>query len=180
MSGRGGKNVESELIDAIHLSQRWKLTSHLEFARMQDKVSGSSAKPGIFQAADRHKIFHLCALALVLICSVPVGVGAASPNLTLQGPAEPDDSILKDPLGRKCLDVEAAARAHTTDPNFYDHIISLKNNCYRPIKASVCYFNSDRCTDVMLGSGKRVDTILGSSRGERFFRFLIKQKWATP
>lgn len=102
---------------------------------------------------------------------------APSSSLTLQGPADQAGaSVIRDALGRPCLDVEAAARAHTGNSDMLDHVVSLKNNCPRVIHAKVCYFNSYRCNDVVVQGYKRVDTILGSMRGAKFFRYSTIQK----
>lgn len=99
------------------------------------------------------------------------------PNLTLQGPADQaGTSVIRNALGRPCLDVEAAARAHTVNPDMLDHVVSLKNNCPRIIRVKVCYFNSDHCNDVVVQGYKRADTILGTMRGVKFFRYSMVQK----
>jgi len=95
---------------------------------------------------------------------------------TLQGPAEQGGKIVKDALGRPCLDVEAAAVPHTVDPKVLDHVVSLKNNCSRLIKAKVCYFGSQSCNEVVLQGFRRADTILGTMRGISNFRYSIEQK----
>ncbi|WP_156446749.1 hypothetical protein [Bradyrhizobium yuanmingense] len=100
-----------------------------------------------------------------------------TPRLTMQGPAEQGAApVPRDALGKPCLDVEAAARAHVINSNMIDHVISLRNNCPRLIRAKVCYFNSDRCNDVIVQGYKRADTILGSMNGIKFFRYSILQK----
>lgn len=57
-----------------------------------------------------------------------------------------------------------------------DHVVSLKNNCPRIIRAKVCYFSSDHCNEVVVQGYKRVDTILGTMRGVKFFRYALTQK----
>lgn len=100
-----------------------------------------------------------------------------SSKLTLQGPAEPSAApVLRDAVGRPCLDSEAAGRAHLVDPDLIDHIVSIKNNCPRNIRVKVCYFQSDRCRDLEIQGYKRVDTILGTMRKVSAFRYSISQK----
>ncbi|SCB26928.1 hypothetical protein GA0061098_1004208 [Bradyrhizobium shewense] len=120
----------------------------------------------------------------MLIASVLLGgangtFGQSGPSmsrLTLQGPAEQAGKVVKDALGRPCLDIEAAAVPHAVDPKILDHVVSLKNNCPRLIKTKVCYFGSQTCNEVALQGYKRVDTILGSMRGITAFRYSIEQK----
>lgn len=95
----------------------------------------------------------------------------------MQGPAEQTGGpSLRDALGRPCLDVEAASRAHVVNPQMLDHVVSLKNNCLRQIGAKICYFNTDHCKDVVLPAYKRADIILGTMRGVNTFRYSISQK----
>lgn len=103
--------------------------------------------------------------------------GSTTPRLTMQGGADPSNSpIARDALGRPCLDVEAAARAHIVNSSLIDHVVSVKNNCSRMIKIKVCYTNSERCTDAAIGSYGRSDVILGTMTGVKIFRYSILQK----
>ncbi|KRQ12574.1 hypothetical protein [Bradyrhizobium manausense] len=118
--------------------------------------------------------------AAALIGSVAVAHCQSVPRntgLTIQGPADQaSGAIVKDALGRPCIDIEAVSRPETINPNMQDHIVSLKNNCPKLIKAKVCYFNSDRCRDVVLEPYKRVDSLLGTMRGIQFFRYTVITK----
>lgn len=99
------------------------------------------------------------------------------PRLTFQGPAEQSGStVIRDALGRPCLDVEAAARAHVANPNAFDHVVSIKNNCPRLVKVTVCYASSDRCTDTTLASYARSDVILGTMTGVKLFKYSMRQR----
>lgn len=124
------------------------------------------------------RIFWAMTIALIVV--VPASQAQSNSgvsSLTMQGPAEQSrTSVIRDAFGRPCLDIEAAARREVANPDMLDHIVSIKNNCPKLIKAKVCYFNSDRCKDVELNAYKRVDTILGAMRGVNFFRYSIIQK----
>lgn len=98
-------------------------------------------------------------------------------NITMQGPAEQATAnVPRDPLGRPCLDVEAAARAKVINRDMLDHVVSIKNNCARVIKAKVCYVGSDRCNELSVQAYNRVDTILGTVRGSSIFKYKIFQQ----
>ncbi|MBB4260156.1 hypothetical protein [Bradyrhizobium sp. CIR3A] len=98
-------------------------------------------------------------------------------RLTFQGSAEQSSSsIVRDPLGKPCLDVEAVARAHVANREIVDHVVSVKNNCSRPIKVKVCYFNTQQCNALDVQAYKRVDTILGTMNKITAFRYSIDQK----
>lgn len=101
----------------------------------------------------------------------------SGPRFTLQGPAEQSASpVIKDALNRPCLDIEAASRAHTVNPRLFDHVVSIKNRCARPIKVKVCYFNSEDCRSADLGSNQRQDLILGTMANVTSFRYSIGQR----
>lgn len=125
---------------------------------------------------------HMAMVASCLLFALTSGAysqtsGPNSSKLTMQGQAEKSARpIIRDVFGRPCLDVEAAARAHAVDPETKDHVVSLKNNCPRIIRAKVCYSDSDRCNDVVIQNYQRVDTILGTMRHVNFFRYSIIQK----
>lgn len=121
---------------------------------------------------------HL-ALSALLLASFSLargGAALAGTPLTIQGPADEAGKVVKDALGRPCLDVEAAAVPHVADPNMLNHVVSIKNKCPRLIQAKVCYFNSHNCNDLTLPAYKRADTILGTMRGVKFFRYSIQQR----
>ncbi|TFV36378.1 hypothetical protein E4K66_24090 [Bradyrhizobium frederickii] len=102
---------------------------------------------------------------------------STQPSITMMGPAEASNaSVIRDALGRPCLDVEAAARRQVVNPQMLDHVVSINNKCPRLIKLKVCYLKSDRCRELDLQSYKRVDTILGTMAGVSFFRYMILQR----
>lgn len=102
--------------------------------------------------------------------------GTAKPRLMIQGPAEQSQSsVIRDALGRPCLDIEAASRAHTVNRQLFDHVISIKNQCPKLVKVKVCYFNSDTCRSADVGGYRREDLILGTTTVTSF-RYSIIQK----
>lgn len=128
--------------------------------------------------------FGLRGFAIAVLVTLPsastVWGQTRPPNrsgLTLQGPAEQSvDPVVRDALGRPCLDIEAAAVPHVVDPQMLDHVVSIRNKCPRVIKAKVCYFNSQACNELTLQPYKRADTILGTMRAMKFFRYSIQQR----
>lgn len=119
-----------------------------------------------------------CLLLALLNSSAQSQSGATtSPKLTMQSPLDQTGTgIVRDALGRPCLDIEAAARRHTVNQQMLDHVVSMKNNCPKLIKARVCYLNSERCNEVEVRPYGRADTILGTMNGITFFRYSINQK----
>ena len=91
-------------------------------------------------------------------------------RLTLQS-GESRGLVNKDVFGKPCLDIEAASRAHVSNPNVYDHIVSIANRCARAIKVKVCYYGTEKCVDAQAPGSKRKDILLGIRPGMRVFRF---------
>lgn len=116
-------------------------------------------------------------VAVFLLC-LPMSVYAQyGSSLTMQRPAEQAGNVVRDALGRACLDIEAAARAEVINPNVVDHVVSMKNTCARKVKVKVCYYQSDRCKDLEVDGYKRVDTLLGTmSKASSIFRYTVFQR----
>lgn len=124
-------------------------------------------------------MFRILLLAIFVLGVSPASYGqSANPRvgLTMQGSAEPGGNVIRDSLGKPCLDIEAAARSETVNPDMLEHVVSVKNNCSRLIKVKVCYYGSEQCKQFDLQGYKRVDTILGVMRAIRFFRYTLFQK----
>lgn len=119
-------------------------------------------------------------IGVALVCSLvstELAAQTTALSITMQGPAENSGSaVVRNALGKPCLDIEAAARAHTIDRDVLDHVVSVKNNCPRTIKVKICYLNSESCNALDVQAYKRVDTILGTMRKVSNFRYTITQK----
>jgi hypothetical protein len=98
-------------------------------------------------------------------------------RMTLQGGGENAAlSTHRDALNRPCLDFEAASRAHVINPNVYDHVVSVYNQCVKLIKLSVCYYGTDHCIDMEVPPLSRKDGILGIYPSMQYFRYSYKEK----
>jgi len=99
-------------------------------------------------------------------------------RLTLQNPG--DNAVLmvhRDPLGRACLNIEAASRQHIVNPNVYDHVVSIYNQCLKTIDIRVCYYHSEHCIDVKVLGSQRKDEVLGIYPNMKEFRFSYQEKF---
>jgi hypothetical protein len=142
------------------------------------KASGWSRR-----STDRRVIGLLILAAIATIVGLRDLVGEAQAQtlappgsgLTMQSGENVGAPVSKDPLGRPCADIEAAARAHVANPNVYDHVVSVVNRCLKPLKLRVCYFNSDRCFDLAVPATKRKDLVLGIFPGMNHFRYSYKE-----
>lgn len=127
-------------------------------------------------------------IALLVVESAAQGQGAmaqlvnpVSPlqsRLTLQGGGENSAlTVHRDPLGKPCLDFEAASRAHVINPDVYDNIVSIQNRCSKPIKLRLCYYKSENCIDVEILAQQRKDTVLGVYPHMQYFRYSYQEKF---
>ncbi|RAI43661.1 hypothetical protein CH341_13145 [Rhodoplanes roseus] len=83
--------------------------------------------------------------------------------------------VSKDALGRPCADIEAAARPHSSNPNVFDHVVSVVNRCLKPLKLSICYFGSVHCQFLDIPGTRRKDLVLGVYPGMKTFRYSYKE-----
>jgi hypothetical protein len=121
---------------------------------------------------------------IVLLASMEAagaqGLAPAAPfqsRLTLQGPGQNSAVFThRDSLGRPCLDIEAASRAHVINPNVYDHVVSVYNKCLSRIRLQVCYFGTGHCIDVDVSGLQRKDAVLGVYPSLQYFRFSYREK----
>jgi hypothetical protein len=117
----------------------------------------------------------LCQTALV------PNSNATSPfqnRLTLQN--EGDNAALtvhRDSFGRPCLNIEGVSRKDIVNPNIYQHVISVYNQCLTMVKVHVCYYHSDHCIDMSVPGSQRRDNILGIYPNMRYFRFSYQEKF---
>ncbi|MBW5438820.1 hypothetical protein FXB41_29885 [Bradyrhizobium canariense] len=132
-----------------------------------------AAMIGILRCARSGAVGLLLALAPA---SAQTG-GQSASRLTIQGPGEQSGTaVVRDALGRPCLDIEAAARAHVVNHDIVDHVVSVKNNCTKTVKVKVCYLNADKCNAFDVQGYKRVDTVLGTMTKITAFRYSVFQK----
>lgn len=85
----------------------------------------------------------------------------------------------RDFTGRPCLEVSGSARPHTINPNLYDHMISVKNNCPQRIAIQVCYYQSQDCISMDIPGDSTRDGVLGVMPAEKSFRFEFREKFST-
>lgn len=99
-------------------------------------------------------------------------------RLTLQNGGENAALIVhRSSLGKPCLNIEAASRAHVINPDVYDNIVSFQNQCNILIKVRVCYYGSESCVDVEVPAQKRTDAVLGIRPHSQYFRYSYKEKF---
>jgi hypothetical protein len=99
-------------------------------------------------------------------------------RLTLQNSGENAAlTVHRNSLGKPCLNIEAASRAHVINPSVYDNIVSFQNQCNILIKVRVCYFGTESCVDVEVPAQKRKDAVLGIRPNSQYFRYSYNEKF---
>lgn len=86
-------------------------------------------------------------------------------------------TVHRNAVGKPCLDIEAMSRSHTVNPNVYDNIVSIYNQCPKRISVRICYFKTESCVDVDVAGQQRKDTILGVRPQMQYFRYSYKEKF---
>lgn len=79
------------------------------------------------------------------------------------------------PTGKPCLVVSGLARAHTINPNLYDHVITVANSCAQRIAMRICYYRTQACIRVEIPGGERKEAILGTLPSTKDFRFEFRE-----
>ena len=99
-------------------------------------------------------------------------------RLTLQNSGENAAlTVHRSPLGKPCLNIEAASRAHVINPNVYDNVVSVQNQCSKSINLRICYYKTDSCIDVEVRGYQRKDAVLGVRPHMQYFRYSYKEKF---
>jgi hypothetical protein len=141
----------------------------------------------------RAAVMFVCLGALALLCypAAAQGIGQTPSRPTIGGTLPPPATISpsfsssasteilrhRDFTGKPCLDVAGSARARTTDPNLYDHLITVRNNCPQRIAMQVCYYLTHDCIPMEIPGGARKDAILGTLPSVKDFRFEFREKF---
>lgn len=99
-------------------------------------------------------------------------------RLTLQNSgANAALTVHRNAFGKPCLDIEAVSRSHVVNPDVYDNIVSIQNQCSQIIRVQICYYGSQSCIDVEVSGQQRKDTVLGVRPNTQYFRYSYKEKF---
>ncbi len=99
---------------------------------------------------------------------LPIGLATAQ---TATGNGIKSDNIYE----KQCFAIQGQARSQTLSPSTFDHVIVVKNKCFKPIKLRVCYHQSDRCVTIITPPRSVKETWLGSFPSLRFFEYDAKE-----
>ncbi len=81
----------------------------------------------------------------------------------------------RDALGNLCLAVQPLARPRVANPNVYDHVLVLDNQCLQTIKTRACYTESDQCVEADVPGLTRKDVLLGISSAIKYFSYELRE-----
>jgi hypothetical protein len=102
-----------------------------------------------------------------------------SENLSAQGYTSSDsvDRKHRDFAGKPCLATSGVAHPLASNPRILNHSVSLDNHCTEPIKAKVCYYNTDECTNVDVPGNSRKEQVIGVFPAMQQFRYEVKEQF---
>jgi hypothetical protein len=104
------------------------------------------------------------------------GVRAPTPSPVI-GSQNADILRHRDPIGNPCLNVSGFARAHTINPNLYDHLIAAKNRCAQRLTIQVCYYRTQQCIAMEIPGFASKETILGTLPSITDFRYEFRERF---
>jgi hypothetical protein len=81
------------------------------------------------------------------------------------------------PYGNPCITIGGYPRAHTINPQLYDHVIRATNSCPQSISIRVCYFESEDCISIDVPGNETKEATLGTLPSVKDFRFDFKEKF---
>jgi hypothetical protein len=77
--------------------------------------------------------------------------------------------------GKPCLTSVGAAQPLASNPHILNHAVILDNRCFEAIRAKVCYYNTDECTNVQVPPHGRKEQIIGVFPAMQQFRYEVKE-----
>jgi hypothetical protein len=100
-----------------------------------------------------------------------------NPSQTFQSDFAPSRHM--DATNKPCLRVSPLFKKQGLNPNLYDQILLLDNQCSQAIKIRACYYKSSSCTVMRIGAYQRQQQNLGVSTTPDFrysFREYLDQQ----
>jgi hypothetical protein len=102
-----------------------------------------------------------------------------SESLFAQGFTESEsfDPKHRDFGGKACLETSGVSRPLASNPRILNHSVVLDNHCVDRIKAKVCYYKTDNCTDVEVPGHSRKEQVIGVFPAMQMFRYEVKEQF---
>jgi hypothetical protein len=80
-------------------------------------------------------------------------------------------------FGLRCLQMRAESRPQAVNPNIYNHVVIIQNQCLQLIKVRVCYSKTEHCTTTDVTGLKRKDVVLGIFPSLRYFQYTYEERF---
>jgi hypothetical protein len=110
----------------------------------------------------------------ILFGAIILNMLVASPSANAQ-PSTGTGIKSIDIYGKQCYTIQGVARSHAINPNIFDHVIIVKNQCFKNVKLKICYHKSDRCIEMSIPHRSTKESWLGSFPSMRFFQYDAKE-----
>jgi hypothetical protein len=82
-----------------------------------------------------------------------------------------------DYAGKPCLTTSGISSPLTSNPRIMNHTVSLDNHCFDRIRAKVCYYKTDECTDVVVPGNSNKKQTIGVFPAMQNFRYEVKEQF---
>jgi hypothetical protein len=82
-----------------------------------------------------------------------------------------------DYAGKPCLTTSGISTPLASNPRIINHSVSLENHCSDRIRAKVCYYGTDECTDVVVAPNSRTQQTIGVFPAMQSFRYKVKEQF---
>ena len=102
-----------------------------------------------------------------------------SRSLAAQGFTESDrfERKHRDFAGKPCLVTNGVSRPLTSNSRILNHSVSLDNHCSERIRAKVCYYKTDDCSDVEVPGNSSKEQIIGVFPAMQVFRYDVREQF---
>jgi hypothetical protein len=83
----------------------------------------------------------------------------------------------RDFSGKPCLESSGESEPLASNPRILNHSVRLDNHCAEPIRAQVCYYHSDECTNVEVPGNSKKEQVIGVFPAMQTFRYEVKERF---
>lgn len=105
------------------------------------------------------------------------GSSGAIPQRMIAGSQNTEIMRHRDFAGKPCLAIGGFARAHTSNSNLYDHVVSIRNGCAQAITTEVCYFRTRDCISMSVQGHTDKQGILGTLPSIKDFQYEFRERF---
>jgi hypothetical protein len=111
---------------------------------------------------------------LAWLWALGLTVGALSHAAAAQ-PAVGTGIRSQDIFGKFCFKAEGMSRPQPQNSRLFDHVVLIKNQCFKTLNLKVCYHNTDRCTQLTIPAYTAREAWLGAMPALRYFQYDLKE-----